>query len=71
MVDLIQPWFHMNVVPFEPFIATHSRFLVYGNFTSLAFLNWVAPELRARGWHMELLNRAGGDMLLLASRDSR
>jgi hypothetical protein len=71
MVDLIQPWFHMNVVPFEPFVATHSRFLVYGNFVRLAFLNWLAPELRARGWHMELLNRDGDVMLLVASRDSR
>jgi 4-amino-4-deoxy-L-arabinose transferase-like glycosyltransferase len=71
MVDLVQPWFHMNVVPFEPFVATHSRFLVYGNFVRLAFLNWLAPELRARGWHMELLNRDGDVMLLVASRDSR
>jgi hypothetical protein len=34
-------------------------------------LNWLAPELRARGWHMELLNRDGDVMLLVASRDSR
>lgn len=71
MVDLLQPWFHMNVVPFEPFVATHSRFLVYGNFGGLAFLNWLAPELRAQGFHMELLNRDGDVMLLVASRDSR
>jgi hypothetical protein len=70
MVDLIEPWFHMNVVPFEPFVATHSRFLVYGNFVGLGFLNWLAPELRARGWHMELLNHDGGDMLLVASHES-
>jgi 4-amino-4-deoxy-L-arabinose transferase-like glycosyltransferase len=70
MLDLIQPWFHMNVVAFEPFVAEHSRFLVYGDFIRLGFLNWIVPELRARGWRIELLNRAGDDMLLLASRES-
>ena len=71
MVDLIQPWFHMNVVRFEPFVAEHTRFLVYGNFVQQSFLNWLLPELRARGWHTELLNNAGDDMLLLASRELR
>jgi 4-amino-4-deoxy-L-arabinose transferase-like glycosyltransferase len=71
MLDLVQPWFHMNVLPFEPFVAEHSRFLVYGDFVRLAFLNWLVPELHARGWHTELLNRAGDNMLLLASRDAR
>ena len=70
MLDLLKPWFHMNVVPFEPFLARHSRFLVYGDFVKLAFLNWLEPELRARGMHLELLNRAGDNMLLLASRDA-
>ena len=71
MVDLLKPWFHMNVVPFEPFIAEHSRFLVYGDFVRLGFLNWLAPELTARGIHTELLNRAGDNMLLLAYREPR
>jgi hypothetical protein len=61
----------MNVVPFEPFITEHSRFLVYGDFVRLGFLNWLAPELRAQGIHTELLNRAGDNMLLLAYREPR
>ena len=71
MLDLLKPWFHMNVVPFEPFLAQHRRFLVYADFVKLAFINWLEPELRARGMHIELLNRGGDNMLLLASRDSR
>lgn len=71
MLDLVQPWFHLNVVRFEPFVTEHSRFLVYGDFVRLTFLNWIVVELRARGWHTELLNRAGDNMLLLASRELR
>ena len=40
-------------------MAGHSRFLVYGDFVRLSFLNWLLPELHARGWRTELLNRAG------------
>ncbi len=59
MLDLLRPWFGMNVVEFEPYMAAHSRFLVYGDFVRLSFLNWLLPELHARGWRTELLNRAG------------
>ena len=69
MLDLLRPWFHMNVVAFEPYVAAHSRFLVYGDFVRLAFLNWLLPELHARGWRTELLNRRGDNLLLLAYRD--
>jgi 4-amino-4-deoxy-L-arabinose transferase-like glycosyltransferase len=65
MLDLLKPWFHLNVVPFEPFIADHSRFLVYGNFYSKSFLNWILLELEARRVHIELLNRSGDELLLL------
>jgi len=69
MLDLVRPWFGMNVLEFEPFIARHERFLVYGDFVRRAFLNWLLPELHARGLRTELLNRSGDDMLLLVSRD--
>jgi hypothetical protein len=58
----------MNVVEFEPYIAAHGRFLVYGDFVRLSFLNWLLPELHARGWRTELLNRGGDNLLLLAYR---
>jgi hypothetical protein len=50
-------------------MAAHSRFLVYGDFVRLSFLNWLVPELHARGWRTELLNRAGDNLLLVAYRD--
>jgi hypothetical protein len=67
MVDLVQPWFGMNVVRFSPFISQHARFLVYGTF--VGFLDWLLPELRARGMQTELLNESGSTLLLLAYRE--
>ena len=69
MLDLLRPWFGMNVVDFEPYMAAHGRFLVYGDFVRLSFLNWLLPELHARGWRTELLDRGGDNLLLLAYRD--
>jgi 4-amino-4-deoxy-L-arabinose transferase-like glycosyltransferase len=69
MLDLVRPWFGMNVVEFEPYMAGHSRFLLYGDFVRLSFLNWLVPELHARGWRTELLHLSGNDMLFLASRN--
>jgi len=71
MLDLLQPWFHLNVVRFGPFVAEHTRFLVLGNFVKNSFMNWILPELHALGWHTELLDHGGGDMLILASRELR
>ncbi len=58
----------MNVVEFEPFVAQHPQFLVYGDFFRMAFVNWMTAELRHRGMRLELLNREGDNLLLLASR---
>ena len=69
MLDLLRPWFRLNVVEFEPYMAAHARFLVYGDFVRLSFLNWLLPELHERGWRTELLKRGGDDLLLLAYRD--
>jgi hypothetical protein len=71
MLDLLGPWFGMRVVRFEAYIDEHSEFLLYGDFVRLSFLNWILPELRDDGYHLEVLERAGDDMLLLASRDHR
>lgn len=66
MLDLIGPWFGMRVVEFEPFLAGHDEFLIYGDFIRLGFLNWIVPELQARGMRLELLNRGGDNLFLLA-----
>jgi hypothetical protein len=68
MCDLLKPWFRMNVVAFEPFVTEHPQFLVVGDFYELGFLNWITPELQRRGMRLELLNRAGDQLFLLASR---
>ena len=68
MLDLLKPWFGMNVVEFEPFVAEHPQFLVYGDFFRMAFLNWIATELRGRGMRLELLKHQGDNVFLLASR---
>ena len=59
----------MLLEPFESFVATHNEFFVYGDFVRSGFLNWILPELHAHGVRTELLNRAGDDLLLYASRD--
>jgi hypothetical protein len=59
----------MNVVEFEPFVAEHPRFLVYGDFFRLAFLNWITAELRERRARFELLNQADDNLFLLVIRD--
>ena len=69
MLDLVKPWFGMNIERFAPFVETHAEFFVYGDFVRLAFVNWILPELQARGMRTELLNRAGDDMLLYVYRD--
>jgi hypothetical protein len=69
MLDLVKPWFHMNVVDYNTFVAEQPRFLVYGNFGVLAFLNWLVPELQARGMRIEYRGRRGEYWFFLASRD--
>jgi hypothetical protein len=71
MLDLIGPWFGMHVVHYQPFLADHPAFLLYGDFVRLSFLNWILPDLQARGMRTELLNRSGDNLLLLAYRGDR
>jgi hypothetical protein len=71
MLDLVRPWFGMHVVRFDSFLTQHHRFLIYGNFGVLAFLNWIVQEVQARGMHTELLNGSADHMLLLAYADTR
>lgn len=52
MVDLLKPWFKLNVVDYQSFILSRPRFLVYGK---LGFLNWIVPQLKEEGMRIELL----------------
>ncbi|MDQ3753205.1 MAG: glycosyltransferase family 39 protein [Acidobacteriota bacterium] len=69
MVDLIKPWFGMNVTDYKTFVAEHPRFLVYGNFGGLGFLNWILPELQAENMRVEFRGRSGENLFFLVSRD--
>jgi hypothetical protein len=69
MLDLLGPWFGMHVFPFDAYVKEHRDLLVFGDFVRLSFLNWILPELQNDGYGLELLDRAGDNMLLLASRD--
>ncbi len=69
MVDLIKPWFRMNVTDFQSFVVEHPRFLVYGNFGGLGFLNWILPELQANNMRVEFRGRNGEYLFFLVSRD--
>jgi hypothetical protein len=69
MLELVKPWFGLNVVPFKSFVAAHAEFFVYGDFLRISFLNWILPELHAQGMRTELLNQADDDMLLYVYRD--
>jgi len=71
MVDLIKPWFRMNVTEYKSFIAGHPRFLLYGNFGGLAFLNWILPELQANNMRVEFRGRSGDNLFFLISRDEQ
>jgi hypothetical protein len=52
MIQLVGPWFHMKVVPFEMFLASRPRFLVYG-----AHQNWVNRAISDRGFKIEFSER--------------
>ena len=53
MVQLEGPWFHTKVVPFEAFLKSNPRFLLYGAWT----LNWVNRALSDRHFRIEFLAR--------------
>ena len=54
MVRLIAPWFHMRVVPFEEFLTSNSRFILYGSWD----LNWVTRALLDRRFKIMFLERS-------------
>lgn len=68
MIDLIKPWFGMDVADYESFVAEHPRFLVYGNFGTLSFLSWLLPELQANNMRIEFRGRNGENLFFLVSR---
>jgi hypothetical protein len=64
MLDMIKPWFHLRVEEYRPYIASHRRFLVYGN---LNWLEWLVAQLRLDNMRVELKGQYGQDFLFLVS----
>jgi hypothetical protein len=60
----LKPWFPVHVEMYGPYVASHPRFLVYGN--TLLRLNWLLPELMASGARIELRGQHGTALLFLA-----
>jgi 4-amino-4-deoxy-L-arabinose transferase-like glycosyltransferase len=63
MLDLIKPWFRLNVEEYRHFISAKERFLVYGKPTY--FLNWLIFELERTGMRIEMQGRNGDFLLFL------
>jgi hypothetical protein len=73
MVQLVGPWFHMKVVPFEDFLKSNARFLLYGGWE----FNWVNRALSDRLFRVEFLARPEGQtsndryLFYVTPRDSK
>jgi hypothetical protein len=59
---LLGPWFHLNVQEFLPYIASHRRFLFYGN---IGDWDYILYELEAINAHVELIGRDDDRLLFL------
>ena len=70
MLELIGPWFHMNVVPFEQFANSKAPFLIYG-YPDLQRFSWVIPALKDRGFRIELQSSIDDRYLFLATPSDR
>ena len=68
MIDLLKPWFGLNVTDYKSYTASHPRFLTYGSF---GFLNWITPQLEEDGMRIEMRGRNGGKFLFLVYRDEQ
>ena len=52
-LDLLKPWFHLNVQPYQPYRASQRAFLLVGD--PQYFLNWITQDLASSGAEMELV----------------
>jgi hypothetical protein len=64
MVDLIKPWFHLNVIDYKSYIATRQAFLLCGD---PGLYSWIIPQLYDDGMQMDLKGFDGNILLFLVS----
>ena len=62
MLELVGPWFHMRVVPFQQFVETKAPFLLYGK-VDLTSFNWVMRALQERGFRIAFQSNLGDKYL--------
>lgn len=55
MLDLLKPWFRLNVQAYRPYLDSRSPFLLLGE--PQYFLNWALQDLASSGAHLELIGR--------------
>jgi hypothetical protein len=70
MLELVGPWFHMHVVPFEQFVNSNAPFLIYG-YLELERFNWVVPALKERGFRIEFRSRMEDEYLFSVAPPDR
>lgn len=64
MIDLLKPWFRLNVTDYRSYISTGSRFLLCGD---PQFYSWIVPQLEEDGMRLELKGFNGKIMLFIVS----
>jgi hypothetical protein len=64
VVDLLKPWFGLNVTDYKSYIAARPQFLLCGD---PQFFSWIVPQLEEDGMQLELKGSEGGTMLFLVS----
>ena len=64
MVDLLKPWFKLNVTDYRSYIATRPRFLLCGD---PGFFSWIVPQLEEDGMRLELKGIDGKVMIFIVS----
>ena len=64
IVDLLKPWFGLNVTDYKSYIAARHRFLLCGDFQ---FFSWIVPQLEEDGMQLELKGTDGKIMLYMVS----
>ena len=65
MLELVGPWFHMRVEPFEQFVNSRARFLIYGE-PNLRSFDWIIRAFQERGFRVEFRSSLGDQYYLFA-----
>jgi hypothetical protein len=64
MIDLLKPWFELNVTDYKSYVAARPRFLLCGD---PQHFSWIIPQLEEDGMQFELKGFEGSTMLFIVS----